>query len=184
MIDASIIVVAHNDEADLIHSVSSALAQRGVRVETLVVDNDSSDGSCEAVRRVGREEVRLVKSPENVGFAAAMNLGIGLSSGRYVLALNPDCRLAPDFAAILAGRLDRRPDVGSASEGFFAPREPASIKPDGSTRRASTGRRPGGTSTGARGRRRPAGIWWKRRFSAPAARPVSTGARRWSPRES
>src|SRR6266542_2145946 len=146
MIDVSIIVVAHDDEADLPHSLSSALAQRGVRVETLVVDNDSSDGSCEAVRRVGREEVRLVKLPENVGFAGAMSVP--------------------------------RP------EGFFARRERAFIQPDGSTRRASTGRRPGGTSTGARERRRPAGIWWKRRFSAPAARPVSTGARRWSPRES
>jgi GT2 family glycosyltransferase len=28
-----------------------------------------------------------------------MNLGIGASSGRYILALNPDCRLEPDFAA-------------------------------------------------------------------------------------
>ena len=115
MIDVSIIIVAHDDEADLPHSVSSALAQRGVRVETIVVDNDSSDGSCGAARSAGGEAVRLVELPENVGFAAAMNLGIGLSSGRYVLALNPDCRLEPDFAAILAERLDGRPDVGSAS---------------------------------------------------------------------
>ncbi len=130
MIDVSIIVVAHDDEADLPHSVSSALAQRGIGVETLVVDNDSSDASCEAVRRVGREEVRLVKLPENVGFAAAMNLGIGLSSGRYVLALNPDCRLEPDFAAILAGRLDRRPDAGSAS-GRLLRAEGAGLHPTG-----------------------------------------------------
>ncbi len=115
MIDVSIIVVSHNDEADLPHSVSSALAQSGVRVETLVVDNDSSDRSCETVRRIGGGRVRLVENAENVGFAAAMNLGIGLSSGRYVLALNPDCRLEPRFAALLAERLDSRPDVGSAS---------------------------------------------------------------------
>ncbi len=130
MIDVSIIVVAHDDEADLPHSVSSALAQRGVLVETLVVDNDSSDGSCEAVRRVGGKEVRLLALPENVGFAAAMNLGIGLSSGRYVLALNPDCRLEPDFAAILAGHLDHRPDVGSAS-GRVLRAEGAELHPTG-----------------------------------------------------
>ncbi len=130
MIDVSIIVVAHDDEADLPYSVSSALAQRGGRVETVVVDNDSSDGSCEAVRRVGGKEARLVELPENVGFAAAMNLGIGLSSGRYVLALNPDCRLEPDFAAILAGRLDRRPDVGSAS-GRLLRAEGADLHPTG-----------------------------------------------------
>jgi GT2 family glycosyltransferase len=48
-----------------------------------------------------------------------MNLGIGASSGRYVLALNPDCRLEPDFAAVLAERLDRRHDVGFASGKLF-----------------------------------------------------------------
>jgi GT2 family glycosyltransferase len=115
MIDVSIIVVAHNDEADLPLSVGSALAQRGIATETLVVDNDSGDGSRDAVRRVAGESARLLELPENVGFAAAMNLGIGISSGRYVLALNPDCRLEPDFAAVLTERLDRRPDVGSAS---------------------------------------------------------------------
>ena len=52
MIDVSIIVVAHDDEADLPLSVGSALALRGVRTETLVVDNDSADGSREAVRRM------------------------------------------------------------------------------------------------------------------------------------
>jgi GT2 family glycosyltransferase len=130
MIDVSIIVVAHNDEADLPLSVGSALAQRGVTTETLVVDNDSSDGSRETVRRVGGQRVRLLELPENIGFAAAMNLGIDASSGRYVLALNPDCRLEPDFAAILAGRLDRRADIGSAS-GRLLRAEGAELSPTG-----------------------------------------------------
>ncbi len=114
MLDVSIIVVAHNDERDVPVSVTSALAQRGVSTETLVVDNDSRDGSCSAARNAG-EAVRLLELSENLGFAAAMNLGIRESRGRYVLALNPDCRLEPDFAATLAARLDRLPDVGSAS---------------------------------------------------------------------
>src|SRR6185369_14406170 len=59
----------------------------------------------------------LMANRENVGFAAAMNAGIAATSGRYVLALNPDCRLEPDFAANLARRLDAADaaDVGSAS---------------------------------------------------------------------
>ncbi len=112
--NVSIIVVSHNDEADLPLSVGSALAQRGIEVETLVVDNDSSDASREVVGRFAAA-ARLLALGENVGFAAAMNRGIEATRGRYVLALNPDCRLAPDFAALLAERLDPRPDVGSAS---------------------------------------------------------------------
>jgi len=92
--------------------VGSALAQRGVSTEVLVIDNASRDSSREAAERAG---ARVLALPTNVGFAAAMNAGIDATSGRYVLALNPDCRLEPDFAAVLAARLDSRPDVGSAS---------------------------------------------------------------------
>jgi GT2 family glycosyltransferase len=113
MIDVSILVVSHNDERDLPFSVGSALGQRGVSVETLVIDNDSTDSSRQIV--AGMPGARLLALSENVGFAGAMNLGIEATSGRYILAVNPDCRLEPDFAATLAARLDGRRDVGSAS---------------------------------------------------------------------
>ncbi len=114
--DVSIIVVSKDDAADLPVSLGAAVAQRGAACETLLVDNASKDGSREAPRAFGGA-VRLLAMPENVGFAAAMNAGIEASSGRYVLALNPDCRLEPDFAAVLARRLDApdAADVGSAS---------------------------------------------------------------------
>lgn len=116
MIDVSIIVVSKDDAGDLPTSLGSALAQRGVTCETLLVDNASEDASRETAAGLG-PSVRILALPENVGFAAAMNAGIDASAGRYVLALNPDCRLEPDFAAILARRLDAAgfADVGSAS---------------------------------------------------------------------
>src|SRR5215472_178045 len=113
MIDVSIIVVSHNDERDLPLSVGSALAQRGVEVETIVVDNASGDGSRGVVEKL--PGARLLALTENVGFAAAMNRGIEATAGRYVLALNPDCRLEPDFASTLTRRLDSDRSVGSAS---------------------------------------------------------------------
>lgn len=113
-ISVSIIVVSRDSAADLPLSLASAAAQRGVAVEIVVVDNASSDASREVARGFA-PAARLVSMPGNAGFAAAMNAGIAQTSGRYVLALNPDCRLAPDFAATLARRLDARPDAGSAS---------------------------------------------------------------------
>ena len=112
--DVSIIVVSKDDAADLTVSLASALAQTGVACETLLVDNASTDDSREVAGQAG---VRLLALPENVGFAAAMNAGIESTAGRYVLALNPDCRLAPDFASTLVRRLDAADaaDVGSAS---------------------------------------------------------------------
>jgi GT2 family glycosyltransferase len=110
----SIIVVSRDSAADLPLSLASAAGQRGVSLEIVVVDNGSSDSSREVARGFA-PAARLLSLPDNAGFAAAMNAGIAQTSGRYVLALNPDCRLAPDFAATLARRLDARPDVGSAS---------------------------------------------------------------------
>jgi len=114
MIDVSVIIVSHNDERDLPVSVGSAIAQRGISVETLVVDNLSTDRSRAVVAEMA-PAARVLALSENVGFAGAMNRGIRETSGRYVLALNPDCRLSPDFAAILASRLDGHPEFGSAS---------------------------------------------------------------------
>lgn len=104
--------MSYNDEADLPVSLASALAQRGVSVEVVLADNASSDRSAEIGRRLG---ARVLALPHNVGFAAAMNAGIEATTGRYVLALNPDCRLEPDFSAILVSRMDARRDAGSAS---------------------------------------------------------------------
>jgi GT2 family glycosyltransferase len=114
--DVSIIIVSKDDAGDLPVSLGSAMAQRGAACETMLVDNASTDGSPEAARRLS-PAVRVLALPENVGFAAAMNAGIEATRGRYVLALNPDCRLEPDFAAVLARRLDAADaaDVGSAS---------------------------------------------------------------------
>jgi len=114
MTDVSIVVVTHDSAADLPASLPSAASQADVASEILIVDTASTDDSLGVARRLV-PGARVLALPENVGFPAAMNAGIEASSGRYVLALNPDCRLAPDFAARLASRLDERPDVGSAS---------------------------------------------------------------------
>jgi GT2 family glycosyltransferase len=112
--DVSIIVVSHDSAADLPSSLASAVAQRGASTEILMVDNASKDAS-RNVAGLYAPNVRVVPLPGNVGFATAMNAGIEATSGRYVLSLNPDCRLAPDFAATLVRRMDARPDAGSAS---------------------------------------------------------------------
>ena len=129
MNDVSIIVVSKDDAPDLTVSLGSALAQRGVRCETLLVDNASTDGSREVGERLG---ARVLAQRDNIGFAAAMNAGIDASTGRYVLALNPDCRLEPDFAATLTRRLDANDGAryGSAS-GRLLRAEGPELRPTG-----------------------------------------------------
>jgi GT2 family glycosyltransferase len=113
-VDVSIIVVTYNSARDIRTSLESALGQKGVTSEVIVVDNGSTDGTIDAVRSFGAR-LCLIEQGSNTGFTGGMNRGIETSTGRYVLALNPDCRLEPDFCAVLAKRLDRDATLGSAS---------------------------------------------------------------------
>jgi N-acetylglucosaminyl-diphospho-decaprenol L-rhamnosyltransferase len=69
----------------------------------IVVDNASVDGSAETAEELGARVIRL---PENVGFAKANNAGVRESTSDYVLFANPDLRVRPDGLGPLAAHLD------------------------------------------------------------------------------
>lgn len=85
----SVIIVNYNTKELLgqcLHSVKAATA--GMESEIIVVDNNSADNSRKYLSStVG---VRSIFNPENRGFAKACNQGYKISSGKYVLFLNPD----------------------------------------------------------------------------------------------
>jgi len=68
------------------------------RLNVVVVDNHSSDGSVERVQELMRTvpTLKIVRNPSNMGFGTAMNLGIRQGRGKYVLLLNPDAELRQD----------------------------------------------------------------------------------------
>jgi hypothetical protein len=82
-------------------------------VETVVVDNGSTDGTAEMIRHEF-PEVRLIVDASNPGYGAAANQGVAATSAPYVLLLNGDTRLSPGALAALADHLDRHPRAGLA----------------------------------------------------------------------
>jgi len=105
---------------------SLAKAEGGFSSEVILVDNASTDGTPEMVRR-RFPSVRLVENDQNVGFTRATNQAIRMSSGRYILWLNPDTVLRPDSLARLAEFLEGHPEAGIAgpqvlnADGSFQP---------------------------------------------------------------
>jgi len=98
--------VVNRDGGDaLFAALRSLKAQAGVDLSIVVVDNDSQPAERE---RLGREapEVRAVAFSENLGFAGAANEGIARTRSPFVLLLNNDAVLAPDYVARLAARLE------------------------------------------------------------------------------
>ncbi len=93
----SVVVNNFNYARYLRQSVDSALAQRYPRVEVVVVDDASSDGSREVIRSYGSRVVAVLQE-RNGGQAAAINAGVRASRGDLVMMLDADDYLYPDAA--------------------------------------------------------------------------------------
>jgi len=108
----SVTIVTYNSGRFIRRCLESVLAQKSVDLEIVVVDNNSSDGTADILEQF-ENRCRIVYNQRNIGFAAAQNQAIALSRGEWVLTLNPDVLLMPDFVASLmaAGRLD--PAIGT-----------------------------------------------------------------------
>jgi GT2 family glycosyltransferase len=82
-----------------------------VSIETLVVDQASSDGSAAAVR-AAFPWAELIELPRNVGFAAGNNAGLRRAKGRHCVLLNNDTVVLRDALERCVRYLDAHPDVG------------------------------------------------------------------------
>lgn len=86
----SVVVVNHNRASLLEDCLGSLLAQTYRDLELIVVDNGSTDGSCDLVSSQSDERVQLISLKHNLGFGAGCNLGIERSRGELVALLNND----------------------------------------------------------------------------------------------
>ncbi len=85
----SVVVLGYNNQPYLEEALSSILAQKGAEFEVLFVDNASSDGSAEFVKK-RFPQIRLISSPSNLGYAGGNNLGAREARGEYLVIVNPD----------------------------------------------------------------------------------------------
>lgn len=124
--DLAIITVSYNTRALLAEALASAfdgMERSGLAGEVWVVDNASTDGSAQMVRREF-PQVRLVAHDANVGFAAGNNLALramarndvggAAARPRHVLFLNPDTRILGDALGEMVRFLDSDPRIGGA----------------------------------------------------------------------
>src|SRR5260370_5221483 len=108
----SVTIVTYNSGRFIKRCLESVLEQRYRDREIIVIDNASTDGTTDILEQF-EDRCQIVYNEENLGFAAAQNQAIALSSGDWVLTLNPDVRLMPNFiqALVVAGTVD--PEVGT-----------------------------------------------------------------------
>lgn len=115
----SVVVLNWNTLALLRENLRALGAQTCRDLEVLVVDNGSRDGSLEWLK--GEEPgallaglpLKVLALPENRGFAGGMNAGLRLGRGEWLLPLNVDVFLAPDFCAAARAAAERLPQASA-----------------------------------------------------------------------
>ncbi|WP_147675991.1 glycosyltransferase family 2 protein [Algibacter pacificus] len=90
-------------------SVYAAISE--IDAEIIVVDNNSSDGSCQMVKTLF-PEVKLIENKENLGFSKGNNIGVALAKGEYICILNPDTVVAEDTFTKLLNFSDKKEKLG------------------------------------------------------------------------
>jgi glycosyltransferase involved in cell wall biosynthesis len=118
----SVITALHNKGAYVAETIQSVLAQTMPDWEMIVVENGSTDNGPETVREFSDDRIQLIDSPRQ-GPGAARNFGLAQATGDWILFLDADDLIEPDFLSsrltlaaqnpntnLLAGCWDEFPD--------------------------------------------------------------------------
>lgn len=124
MCKLSVIIVNYNTR-NLVSECIASLQDNPPRClfEVILVDNASTDGSCEEIESKF-PSVRIIRNTHNLGFAAANNQGLALAQGEFLLLLNSDTIVIRGSLDKMTEAADLNPDVGIVA--------PKLVYPDGS----------------------------------------------------
>lgn len=121
--DISIIVCNYNNDKYLKQCIDSLLNQsfKG-KYEIIVIDDCSTDGSCQILRDHYTDEskLRIIALSENVGLSAARNSGIDLASGRYICFVDSDDFVESRYLQILFDSISKNENIGLVQCSFQA----------------------------------------------------------------
>ncbi len=111
----TIVIVSYNVRHYLEQCIESVLrAAKDIDHDIYVVDNASHDDTIDCIEKRFGQQVTLIESQHNLGFARANNQAIRRSDSQYVLLLNPDTIVSEDSLQQVIGFMDSHPKAGGA----------------------------------------------------------------------
>jgi len=118
----SVIILNYNGQSYLENCISSALRTKYSNFEIILVDNASTDSSLKMVEEAfGKDSrLRIIRNTENSGFSEGNNIGMGYSKGTYVVFLNNDTVVEPDWLTFLVDAMEKDHSIGLAQSLLLA----------------------------------------------------------------
>lgn len=96
----SIILLSYNSQKDLAECISSLMIQTYTNYEIILVDNTSQDNTVEFVG-TNYPGIKIIENKSNLGYAHGNNIGVAYAKGEYIVILNPDTVVDPDWLLCL-----------------------------------------------------------------------------------
>jgi GT2 family glycosyltransferase len=110
----SIIVLNYNGAQYLPECIGSVLRSNYPNFEVVVVDNGSHDNSMSILRSLSTNKLKIVECGKNLGFAGGNNIGFKHTTGDYVVFLNNDTRVDPEWLHELVTAVKGDSTIGAA----------------------------------------------------------------------
>lgn len=110
-LQVSVVMPAHNTEAYIGEAIASVLAQEGVALELIVVDDGSQDTTAAVVRAIADPRIVLLQNAKGSGPARARNQGVRAARAPYVAFFDSDDVMDPGFLSSAVEALNRQPSA-------------------------------------------------------------------------
>ena len=111
----SYLIITWNN-ADVIEECIDTLFKfSSVENEVIIVDNASTDDTCNVIRGRYGSKVLLIEPGENLGFSKGNNLALQHATGEYIFFVNPDVVFVEDIVSPMIRLLDTHPEIGIVS---------------------------------------------------------------------
>jgi len=107
------IIVNWNDKNVIDECIQSLLDQDRSEIEVIISDNGSKDGSIEYLQR-SFPSIKIIENGKNLGFGSAINKGLVIAKGDYIIFLNSDLKLNPKCIGELVKLLESDSNIGGA----------------------------------------------------------------------
>jgi GT2 family glycosyltransferase len=126
----SVIIINWNHRDCISNCLQSLHNQDYSRLEIIVVDNASNDGSVEWILQ-NYPAVKLITFPENRGFAHAFNVAANCSKGAFILSLNPDVTIEPGCISAMIAAFNHNDKIGMAAPKLLQALDPSRLDSTG-----------------------------------------------------
>jgi len=100
MTQISVVIPCYNSEKWISRAIESVLAQRGVAIDIIVIDDGSTDATESFIKNINDDRIVYIRHEHNKGVSTARTIGVQTSTGEYIAFLDSDDEWMPEKTAI------------------------------------------------------------------------------------